>query len=42
MKNLKTLSKIEMKNVIDGLIDKDTTLEYCIEPNYTRTYRQFL
>ncbi|WP_165585762.1 hypothetical protein [Pedobacter nototheniae] len=22
-----------MKNVIDGLMDKDTTLEYCIEPN---------
>ncbi len=32
-KNLKTLSKIEMKNVIDGLMDKDTTLEYCIEHN---------
>nr|WP_199157436.1 hypothetical protein [Pedobacter sp. ASV2] len=22
-----------MKNVIDGLMDKDTTLEYCIEHN---------
>lgn len=31
MKNGTVLSKAEMKNVMGGLMDKETTLQYCID-----------
>lgn len=31
MKNLKTLEKSELRNIMGGGMDKDTTLQYCLD-----------
>lgn len=31
MKKVNLLSKAEMKNVMGGIMDKETTLQYCID-----------